>query len=138
MPNMLSDRLKQLPYLVHTNRELGLMLRGSKPLAYFSEFLGHEPIVCLRYWRMFDRHASAGRLIHREVVEPESGQPHLQLRRLFYALPGHEWRIDGMLALVHEPGPWSDERERRFGELLGYEPWQMDYWLTYRATHGFL
>lgn len=114
------------------------MLRGSKSLAYFSEFLGHEPTVCLRYWRMFDRHAAAGRLIRRETVEAEPEQPHLQLRRLFYALPGHEWRIDGMLALVREPGPWSDERERRFGELLGYEPWQMDFWLTHRIALGFL
>src|SRR5689334_12373318 len=128
---MLSERLRRLPYLVHTNRELGLMLRGIKPLAYFAEFVGHEPDVCIRYWRMFDRHVAAGRLIKGEFVEPAPGRPHLKLRWLFYALPGHEWRIDAMQALLNERGAWSDDRERRQGELLGYNEWQMDYWLTH-------
>jgi hypothetical protein len=135
---MLSERLKQLPYRVHTNRELGLMLRGNKPLAYFSEFAGHEPTACLRYWRLFDRHVAEGRLIYREVIVPQPDHPHLQLRQMFYALPGQEWRIDAMIALLHEPGTWSDEREQRFGDLLGYEPWQMDYWMTHRTALGFL
>jgi hypothetical protein len=26
----------------------------------------------------------------------------------------------------------GDRIERRFGELLGYEDWQIDYWLTQR------
>jgi hypothetical protein len=138
MPNMLSERLRQLPYLVHTNRELGLMLRGIKPLAYFMDVACREPTACIRYWRMFDRHVAAGRLIRREVIEvlPDLPQPFgsVKHRRLFYALPGHEWRIDAMLTLLHEPGAWSDNRERRFGELLGYEGWQIDYWLTHRPS----
>jgi hypothetical protein len=36
-----------------------------------------------------------------------------------------------MLLLVKEPRAWSDDCERRFGELLGYEDWQNDYWLTH-------
>jgi hypothetical protein len=59
---MLSKWLRQLPYLVHTNSELGLMLKGTKLLAYFMEVVGREPDVCTRYWRMFDRHVAAGRL----------------------------------------------------------------------------
>jgi hypothetical protein len=43
-----------------------------------------------------------------------------------------------MIALLQEHGPWSNEREKRFGELLGYEVWQMDYWLTHRTSLGFL
>jgi hypothetical protein len=125
----LPERLRQLPYLVHTNRELGLMLGGIKPLAYFSDTVGREPDICVRYWRMFDRHVAAGRLIKRQVVEPWPGLPHMEYFRLFYALPGQEWRIDAMLVLLNEPGPWSDDRERRFGGLLGYEDWQNDYWL---------
>ena len=131
---MLSERLRQLPYLVHTNRELGLMLRGNKPLAYFAEVIGHEPDICIRYWRMFDRHVAVGHLIRREVIEEAPDRPQLELRRLFYALPGHEWRVDALLMLLNEPGAWSDNRERRFGELLGYEAWQMDYWLTHRPS----
>ncbi|MGA9794499.1 MAG: hypothetical protein WBQ17_03085 [Rhizomicrobium sp.] len=125
----LTERLRQLPYLVHTNRELGLMLRGTKPLAYFMDAVGREPEICIRYWRMFDRHVAVGRLIKRQVTEPIPGLPHREYFRLFYALPGHEWRIDAMLLLLNEPGAWSHNRERRFGELLGYEEWQNDYWI---------
>jgi hypothetical protein len=132
MPNMHSEWRRQLPYLVHTNRELGLMLRGTKPLAYFMDIVGHEPDICIRYWRMFDRHVAVGRLIKREVIEACPEQPQLEYRMLFYALPGHEWRVDAMLTLLNEPGAWSDGRERRFGELLGYEGWQIDYWLMHR------
>lgn len=58
MLNMHSEWRRQLPYLDHTNRELGLMLRGTKPLAYFMDIVGHEPDICIRYWRMFDRHVA--------------------------------------------------------------------------------
>lgn len=134
MPNMQPAWLRQLPYLVHTNRELGLMLRGTKPLAYFMDIVGDEPDICIRYWRLFDRHVAVGRLIRHEVIEPCPELPQLKYRRLFYALPGHEWRVDAMLTLLSEPGAWSDNRERRFGELLGYEEWQNDYWLTHRRS----
>jgi len=107
------------------------MLRGIKPLAYFMDGVGREPEVCVRYWRMFDRHVAAGRLIKRQVIEPYPGLTHMEYRRLFYALPGHEWRIDAMLTLLNEPGDWPYDRERRFGELLGYEKWQNDHWLKH-------
>ncbi len=127
----LSQQLRQLPYMVHTNRELGLMLRGIKPLAFFMGTVGREPEICVRYWRMFDRHVAAGRLIKRQIIEPYPGLPHMEGRTLLYALPGQEWRIEAMLALRNEPGAWSDDRERRFGSLLGYEDWQNDYWLKH-------
>ncbi|MDH2357806.1 hypothetical protein QCM77_45460 [Bradyrhizobium sp. SSUT18] len=98
------------------------------------DIVGHEAGVCIRYWRMFDRYVVLGRLIMREVTEPCADLPQLQYRMLFYALLGHEWRVDAMLSLLSEPGAWSDGRERRFGELLGYEDWQVDYWLTHRHS----
>jgi hypothetical protein len=131
MRDIHSEWHRPLPYLVHTNRELGLMLRGAKPLAYFMDIVGREPDVCIRYWRTFDRHVDAGRLIRRAVIEPCPELPQLEYQMLFYTLPGHEWRVDAMLALLNEPGAWSDDRERRFGELLGYEAWQIDHWLTH-------
>jgi hypothetical protein len=127
---MLPERLRKLPYLVHTNSELGLMLRGVKPLAYFAETLGREPACLVRYWRMFDRHVAAGRLIKREFVEPVPQLPHLETRSLFYALPGEGWRVDAMRTLLRQPGAWSLDKERRFGELLGYEHWQNEFWLS--------
>jgi hypothetical protein len=128
MPNMRSEQLRPLPYLSHSGRELGLMLRGTKPLTYFLNVVASEFDFNIRYWRMFDRHVAAGRLIKREVFEVISGLEH---RRLFYALPGHEWRIDAMLTLINELAAWSDGHERRFSELLGYESWQIDHWLRY-------
>lgn len=110
------------------------MLRGIKPLAYFMEVVGHEPDIYIRYWRLFDRHVAAGRLTRREVIEAAPDRPRLEYRKLLYSLPGHEWRTDAMLMLLNEPGAWSDDRERRFGELLGYEEWQNDYWLTHRFS----
>ncbi len=47
---------------------------------------------------------------------------------IYYTLPGEEWRVDAMVALRWRPGPWSAEREREQGELLGYEDWQNDVW----------
>lgn len=47
---------------------------------------------------------------------------------LFYILPGTSGE-DAMLALLKSGG-----RERRFGELLGYESGQIDYWLTHRLS----
>jgi hypothetical protein len=105
------------------------MLRGTKPLAYFSDIAGSEPDCLVRYFRLFDRHVAEGRLIRREITENISVRPSLESRRIFYALPGHAWRIDAMLTLLREPGAWSRDRERRFGELLGYEGWQNEYWL---------
>ena len=72
------------------------MLKGTKPLAYFLDIVGRETDICVRYWRMFDRHVAVGCLIRREVIGPCPDLPHLEYRQLFYALPGHEWRVDGI------------------------------------------
>ena len=128
---MRSESPRRLPYLGHNNRELGLMLRGTKPLAYFLNVVASEFDVNVRYWRMFDRHVAAGRLIKREVFHVFADLEH---RRLFYALPDHEWRIDAMLTLMNELEAWSDDHERRSSELLGYESWQIDHWLRYRRA----
>jgi hypothetical protein len=126
---MLPDALRDLPYLVHTNRELGLMLQCIKPMAMFSDFAGHEPDCMMRYHRMFERHVAAGRFNRRIVETPVPQRPDLQSRRVFYTLPGEDWRVDEMLALIEQYSNWTNEHERRFGSLLGYEDWQNDIWL---------
>jgi len=131
LPTMPSKKFVEFPYLVHTNRELGLMLRGVKPLAYFMEASGYEPDCMIRYFRLFDRHVASGRLIKRETLADFPNRPGVQFRRTFFALPAQDWRIDAMLALLDASGPWSEEKERWFGELLGYEDWQNDYWLKW-------
>jgi hypothetical protein len=127
---MLPESLRSLPYLVHTNRELGLMLAGAKPLAMFSYIDGCEVDCVMRYLRMFNRHVEAGRFTKHEKVstlQQLGDRPHHQI---FYTLPGEEWRVDAMLDLLAVPGAWSNERERRYGTLLGYEDWQNDVWLS--------
>ena len=129
-------RYRDIPYLIHTNRELGLMLRGAKPLARFSGCHGHDPECLLRYIRMFDRHVALGRFVRAELSEPVPQRPQLTGWTVFYALPGEEWRIGVMIELFERPGPWSDEREREEGALLGYQDWQNDWWITYLQRQG--
>lgn len=125
---MLNDLLKGLPYLVHTNRELGLMLAGKKPLACFADGEDCYPDVVSRYLRLFDRHVAAARFFRRDhYSEAGWGQCH----RIFFALPNEEWRIDEMIELRLSIHPWSADMERREGELLGYADWMNDYWLSH-------
>jgi hypothetical protein len=129
---MLPDDLRQLPYLVHTNRELGLMLRGTKPLAMFMDGARHFPDCVERYLRMFDRHVATGRFAKRVQVIPNSVErlAITEWHRIFYALPGEQWRIDAMIELRDRPGDWSEAREREEGRLLGYTEEQNDIWLA--------
>jgi hypothetical protein len=83
-----------LPYPVHTGRELALMLRGIKPLAVFSD---EHPSLHGLYVipeREFEPHVNAGRIIKREEIVPPDrdapvvrGQP-TGMRKVLYALPG--------------------------------------------------
>lgn len=50
--------------------------------------------------------------------------------RLFYTLPGEEWRVGAIVSLLDGAGPWTNERERLYGALLGYEDWQNEVWLS--------
>ncbi len=130
---MRSEFMKSLPYLIHTNLELGLMLRGAKPLALFAEEYERTPECLLRYLRMFDRHVDAGRFVRRE--HPVATGSH-RFRYIFYALPAEEWRIERMIHLKELPGAWTSEREREEGQLLGYEDWMNDHWLDRYSTYG--
>jgi len=134
---MLPQELRSLPYLVHTNRELGLMLKGAKPLAYFLYLDGDDQPDCMvRYLRMFDRHAVSGRFLREAHSQPVSQLPGRTMHRVFYALPPQAWRIPAMLDLLEREGAWDEEREREFGSLLGYEDWQNEVWLDRRRHDG--
>ncbi len=126
---MQSETLSSLPYLVHTNRELGLMIRGTKPLAVFRWVEGYQLDFVARYLRMFDRHVAGGQFGKREIIRPAPQLPYLLDFQIFYTLPGQDWRVEAYLDLHDLPGRWTAVRERRLGELLGYEDWQNDFWL---------
>ncbi len=109
----------------HERHELKLMKARTKPLSMFLQADGDRR-------RRFPEHAfdalvARGKL--HKVVSPwtitaRDGKQH-RYRRVLYALPGEEWRINAFL-LVQElydslvPG-WRPDLERILGLLLGYD-----------------
>jgi hypothetical protein len=62
-------------------------------------------------------------------------RPRAAISEVYFALPSHEWRIDAYIQLCNAgAGNWDDRCERRQGELLGYENWQNDWWITNRKS----
>ena len=127
-------RKDALGYDVHTNRELGLMLRGTKPLSVFSDQYEAWADVVIRYLTMFERYVGTGRFEKREYVElrPSGSGEIDRIHVVMFALPHESWRIDKMIKLREELSHWSADAERREGELLGYEGWQNDIWMRER------
>jgi hypothetical protein len=74
-------------------------------------------------------HAAAGRFTRHEKVSPLHQLNGKHYHQIFYTLPSEEWRVNAMLELLALPGAWSNQRERRYGTLLGYKDWQNDLWL---------
>jgi hypothetical protein len=64
--------LDELPYKVHTGRELALMLNGTKPLAVFSGQYPANLDVEEIPERLFEPYVAAGRFVKREYVVPAS------------------------------------------------------------------
>jgi hypothetical protein len=118
-----------LGYQVHTKHELGLMLRGLKPLAVFTEDYDCFHEIVRRYLSRFDRRVEAGIFEKREYVEIREGR---RVHVIMYCLPGQAWRIDAMIELYRRLSHWDAEAERIEGALLGYEPWQNDIWMAER------
>jgi hypothetical protein len=126
---MLNSMLRSLPYLVHTNRELGLMIEGRKPFAMFSECKDCWVEAVERYLRLFDRPILEGRLTRMDHFAPSLPPNARIVHRVGFALPGEEWRMQAMMDLMTANERWTSAHERRQGELLGYEDWMNDYWL---------
>lgn len=119
-----------LPYRLHTGRELRMMLAGVKPLAVFSDVLEDDPSPWCFPEDVFDPHVRAGTLVRREYVELADAP----VRMLLYALAPEAWRIDAFILLcevaLHEG--WNDALTRMQGALLGYAHWQNDVHLARR------
>ena len=122
------------PYMIHTNRELELMLQGTKPLAAFSEIFElsyNEEIIPEQ---AFAPHIARGTIIKREhiFIEPLN----MKLRHVLYALPSEVWRIDAYLLMweVARKSGWKESLERMEGRLLGYEEWQCDFHIQNRFS----
>ena len=116
--------LRNVPYLIHTEFELPLMLEDRKPLAAFRDSIRWLTQELCR----FDCFVAEGRLARRIIERGDDGE-------VYFALPGQEWRIEAYLQLLEASSSgWNDEHERQQGELLGYEDWQNDWWIANRKA----
>lgn len=102
----------------HNDLELELMLAGTKPMAMFS-----DAVHVSDYFPEADfaPHVAEGRIIRVEEIIPRP--PH-DMRYLFFALPGEEWRIKEALVMCRNLCAGTvqnhDADSARMGELLGY------------------
>jgi hypothetical protein len=130
--------IREVPYLVHTNFELPLMLEGLKPLAVFHDAYPTEWLT--ETLERFEPFVRSGRLVRSIVDTPFTEAERARFagflgwRRAFFALPGEEWRIDAFLlvAKVSTQTGWNEALERMEGSLLGYDDWQNDWWIEHR------
>ena len=107
----------------HTGRELLLMLQGKKPFASFVEILPNDQGLELIPERFFEPHVQSGRFNKIEFLEDLSGSKTQKIRKIFYAVPGEEWRAKAHIMLfdLAKKYGWKPEFELIEGYLLGYE-----------------
>jgi hypothetical protein len=127
---------REVPYLVHTNYELVLMIEGRKQFAR----MGGEYYPPDRYEGedRFDRYVAQG-LLHKEVeletfAEPlrlKDGRVFEGFRTVYYTRKGEEWRIPAwkLISKASRKSGWNENFERLVGMLFGYEDWQNDWWI---------
>ncbi|HEY3538561.1 MAG TPA: hypothetical protein VGL01_14145 [Trinickia sp.] len=126
------------PYLLHTNRELLLMLAGRKPFSAFEDEdgLSGKPS---RFFpeAKFDAFVAAGRFVKHEYLEPFEVDATHRIRRVFYALPGEAWRIPAYVLLMEtwKCAGWNEGFERMQGSLLGYSKEENDIHIALQQKH---
>lgn len=132
-----SFALDTIPYLIHTNFELPLMLEGRKPLAVFCHCYPSDWFDELL--KPFEPFVASGQILRRIVDTPmphrKQREPNLDgLRDVLFALPEQEWRIDAYIKnILNRTRDWDDHLERLQGSLLGYEDWENDWWIEQRS-----
>ena len=112
----------ELPYKIHTNRELPMMLAGEKPLAVFCDSYvpaSDSKVICDE---KFEPYVQGGRFIKREHIEIDFRDANNSMRWIFYALPSEAWRIDAYILMkkTAKINGWNDGFELMEGSLLGY------------------
>ncbi|WP_086386655.1 hypothetical protein [Caballeronia sordidicola] len=122
-----------LPYAVHTNRELQLVVSGLKPLAVFSEHYPEGLVRKLFPESAFDELVAAGKLIKREFIEHDISMSkinpanrNVRTRYILFSTMSEEWRIDAYILLLFSgmTAGYGELYDRMQGSLLGYEEWQ--------------
>ena len=125
---------RERPYVLHTNRELALMLAGKKPLAVFAheKVDGFEKADALAN-QDFAPHVADGTLseqVRTKKISLPSGVA-VDIDYWFYTLKGEEWRVDAYWLLIEflQNRGWCPQFEWLEGKLLGYTDQQNDYHL---------
>lgn len=126
----------EVPYLIHTDYELVLMIDGRKHFARMGR--DYYPPHRHNDEDLFDRCVAQG-LLHKEVeierfIEPlrlKDGRVFEGFRTAYYTRRGEEWRIPAWKLISKASGKsgWNDCLERLEGMLFGYEDWQNDWWI---------
>ncbi len=120
----------------HAERELDLMLAGEKPLAYFSEPT-RSPYELPD--ADFEPYVQSGQIIKRDFVETvKIAGSDEEIRYLYFALPGEEWRIEKAIPLTvfsNWVDPDLDQIERDLGKLLGYSEKEISIYLDWRKQN---
>lgn len=114
-----------LPYKVHTNRELTLMLKGVKPFAAFSELYAPGSDEEFIPETTFQPYVESKLLTKVERILSVKGR---DIRFVLYARSGEEWRINAYMLLQQtaQKVSWNEGFERMEGSLLGYTEWEND------------
>lgn len=118
-----------LPYVVHGDKELALMLKGEKPLAVFFERHPSDPGDSFIPEHLFAPYVEAGLFFASEfiIADVRGGEN----RFVLYAAKGEEWRIPAYILLQKTVifSGWNAGFTRMEGSLLGYEDWQNDIFI---------
>lgn len=122
-----------LPYQLHTGRELAMMLAGKKPLAVFGDDMPDVEESGIVPTRIFEPYLASGAMVRRDRVFQLDG---VKCRDVIYAMAGEAWRIDAYLLLVEIAGRngWSESLERMQGRLLGYSDEENDAYIDASAS----
>jgi hypothetical protein len=128
------------PYVLHTNRELLLMLEGRKPLSVFvdDQLPPTGQASTLFPEAKFDSYVAAGRFVKHEYFEPADIDDQRRIRRVFYALPEETWRIKAYMLLIETSNDsgWNEGFERMEGSLLGYSREENDIHIVLQRKHA--
>ena len=119
----------------HNDRELELMLQGSKPLSMFYAEISELPNEALIPEDSFKPHLMDQSIIRAETTvqgpkRPESGTP-TNIKYVLFAVKSEAWRVEAMLLLIEQharTGKWNETCERMECFLLGYTDKETDAW----------
>jgi hypothetical protein len=123
-----------LPYRVHPNRELILMLSGEKPLSVLSGGIPASDSFEEIPEYLFDPYVESGAFAKTDYCEPNPAKhPYYKgMRFVLYALAHEAWRMDAYILMRNVAGKagWTDALTRLEGSLLGYAEWQNDAFIA--------